>query len=56
MHGFVDSVDPWIQPNDNVLIVNSKGELVGFGRSTSSSSEFASFTKGIAVKTREGNP
>ena len=56
MHGFVDSVDPWIRPNDNVLIVNSQGKLVGFGRSTSSSSEFASFTKGIAVKTREGNP
>ena len=54
MHGFVEGVDKWLRPNENVLIVDTNGNLVGFGRSNSTVSEMASSTKGIAVKTREG--
>ena len=54
MHGFVEGVDKWLRPNENVLIVDKNGNLVGFGRSNSTVSEMASSTKGIAVKTREG--
>ena len=54
MHGFVDGVDKWLRPNENVLIVDTNGNLVGFGRSNSTVAEMASSTKGIAVKTREG--
>ena len=54
MHGFVDGVDKWLRPNENVLIVDINGNLVGFGRSNSTVAEMASSTKGIAVKTREG--
>ena len=54
MHGFVEGVDKWLRPNENVLIVDTSGNLVGFGRSNSTVSEMASSTKGIAVKTREG--
>ena len=56
MNGFVIGADPWLRPNENVLIVNSEGDLVGFGRSTTTLSEISSFNKGIAVKTREGCP
>ena len=54
MHGFVEGVDKWLRPNENVLIVDTNGNLVGFGRSNSTVAEMASSTKGIAVKTREG--
>ena len=56
MHGFVLACDPWIRPNEGVLIVNSAGKLLAYGRSQSTSSELDSFTKGIAIKVREGCP
>ena len=56
MHGFVTACDEWTKPGEIVLIVNSSGELLAFGRSQSTPAEFETFTKGIAVKVREGCP
>ena len=56
MHGFVLACDPWIRPGETVLIVNSNGKLLAIGRSQSTSSELATFKKGIAVKVRDGCP
>ena len=56
MHGFVLACDPWIRPGETVLVVNSNGKLLAIGRSQSTSNEFATFKKGIAVKVREGCP
>ena len=53
-HGFVLAADPWITPGRTCLIVNKKGELLGHGISNCNSEEFATFKKGIAVKTRGG--
>ena len=56
MHGFVTACDEWTRPGEIVLIVNSSGELLAFGISQSTPAEFETFTKGIAVKVREGCP
>ena len=56
MHGFIEAADSWARPDDNVLVVNSNGDLIGFGRCQSTVEEMASFTKGIAVKIRQGCP
>ncbi len=56
MHGFVLACDEWTRPGDTVLVVNSVGKLLAFGRSQSTPEEFAAFKKGIAVKVREGCP
>ena len=53
-HGFVLATDPWITPGRTCLIVNKKGQLLGHGISNCNSEEFATFKKGIAVKTRGG--
>ena len=56
MHGFILAADPWVRPSESVLVVNSKGELLAFGRSQSTVEEMSSMQKGIAVKVREGCP
>ena len=56
MHGFVLACDEWTRPGETVLIVNSAGKLLAMGRSQSTPEEFATFTKGIAVKVRQGCP
>ena len=53
-HGFVLATDPWLTPGRTCLIVNKKGELLGHGISNCNSEEFATFNKGIAIKTRGG--
>ena len=53
-HGFVLASDPWIKPGRTCLIVNKKGQLLGHGISNCNSEEFATFKKGIAIKTRGG--
>ena len=53
-HGFVIACDPWLRPNEACLIVNQKGELLGHGTSQCTSSELATFQKGVAIKTRDG--
>ena len=54
MHGFILACDPWTRPDETVLIVNSSGKLVAVGRATSMPAEMATFSKGIAVRVREG--
>ena len=56
MHGFIIACDPWMRPNETVLIVNKDNKLLGLGRSQSTVSEMKSFRKGIAVRVREGCP
>ena len=56
MHGFILACDGWARPDETVLVVNKAGELLAIGRSQSTPSEFATFSKGIAVKVREGCP
>ncbi len=53
-HGFVLATDPWITPGSTCLIVNKNGRLLGHGISNCNSEEFATFSKGIAIKTRGG--
>jgi 7-cyano-7-deazaguanine tRNA-ribosyltransferase len=53
-HGFVLATDPWIAPGRTCLIVNKKGQLLGHGISNCNSEEFATFSKGIGIKTRGG--
>ena len=56
MHGFVTGCDSWIRPGESVLVVNSTGKLLAIGRSQSTSKELETFTKGIAIKVRDGCP
>ena len=56
MHGFVLACDEWTKPGDTVLVVNETGKLLAIGRSQSTPEELATFTKGIAIKVREGCP
>lgn len=53
-HGFILAADPWVTPGRTCLIVNQKGQLLGHGLANCSSEEFATFSKGIAIKTRDG--
>jgi 7-cyano-7-deazaguanine tRNA-ribosyltransferase len=43
-----------IRPQDEVIIVNKKGDLIAVGRATLSGTEMLSFKKGIAVRVRSG--
>ena len=54
MHGYVTGADSHVTPGQPCVVVSEKGELVAHGASTSTSSEMAFFTKGIAVKVRQG--
>jgi len=51
---FVERADPNILPRDEVLILNSKNELLGVGEAVLSSEEMKVMQRGVAVKTREG--
>jgi 7-cyano-7-deazaguanine tRNA-ribosyltransferase len=53
-HGFVKACDPWLAPGEACIITNEQGSLLGHGVSQCTSTEMATFTKGIAVKTRGG--
>ena len=53
-HGFVKACDPWLAPGEACIITNEEGSLLGHGVSQCTSTEMATFTKGIAVKTRGG--
>ncbi|MDP6870266.1 MAG: tRNA guanosine(15) transglycosylase TgtA [Candidatus Poseidoniaceae archaeon] len=56
MHGFILGCDSWTRPSENVLVVNSQGELLAFGRSQATAKEMEVMKKGIAVKVRQGCP
>lgn len=51
---FVRRADPNILPRDEVLILNSKNELLAVGEAVLSSEEMEVMERGVAVKTREG--
>lgn len=46
--------DPLIRPNDEVLVVNSSGDLIAVGRAIMSGWELAYYKRGEAVRIREG--
>jgi 7-cyano-7-deazaguanine tRNA-ribosyltransferase len=51
---FVLDCDDDIRPSDEVLIVNSRDELLAVGKAILNCWEMKKFTKGMCVKTREG--
>lgn len=46
--------DPLIRPNDEVLVNNTRGELVAVGRARLAGWEMVFYNRGEAVKVREG--
>ena len=55
-HAFVSACDDLARIGEMCLIVNSKDELLGLGVAQCAAKEMLSFSKGIAVKVRAGNP
>jgi 7-cyano-7-deazaguanine tRNA-ribosyltransferase len=51
---FVVSMDPGLRPLDEAIIVDGSDNLAGFGRIILLEQEAKSFTRGVAVKIREG--
>lgn len=51
---FVTEVDPEIRQNDEVLVVDGDGALIGVGRAELSASAMEAFDSGVAVMVREG--
>jgi 7-cyano-7-deazaguanine tRNA-ribosyltransferase len=54
MSAFVLQCCKGIRPDAEVLVVNGKDELVAHGRALLNCEEMAAFTRGIAVRVREG--
>ena len=50
---FVLECDPDIRPGDDVLVVNTKDELVAVGRSLMTRDEMLSFKRGVAVRVKD---
>ena len=50
---FIVYNDPEIRPGDEVIIVNKKDEILAVGRAVLAGTEFSSFKRGVAVKTRK---
>ncbi len=48
----IKSADPSIRPGDEIVILDTTGEVIGVGRSEMSGTEMCDFTNGIAVKVR----
>lgn len=53
-HGFALACDPWLAPGEPCLLANQAGEFLGHGVAQCTSTELATLSKGIAVKTRGG--
>jgi len=51
---FVVDMDKDLRPMDEVIIVNSKDEILGIGQVILTRDEAMAFDRGIAVKVREG--
>ena len=54
MAAFVLQCCKGVRPDDEVLAVNGKDELVAHGRALLNAEEMESFTRGVAVRVREG--
>ncbi len=50
----VASVDPELRPEEEVLVVDNKDELLAVGKSFFNAQEMLSFKVGVAVKVRHG--
>ena len=53
---FVSDCDPETRPMDEVMVVSADDELVAVGRAMMTRDEMLAFSKGVAVKTRDGVP
>lgn len=54
MATFVTSMDPDLRPGDDCLVVDPDDRLVAHGRVVLTAHEVPSFTRGVAVRVREG--
>jgi len=52
----VVEADPEIRSGDEVIVVDERDILVAVGKAVLSGEEMVAFSRGIAVKTRIGNP
>lgn len=50
----VNDVDTEIRPNEEVIVVNRKNEVLAIGRSLLSGMEMKAFNRGVAVRVRHG--
>lgn len=50
---FVLECDPEIRPGDDVMVVNTKGELVAVGRALMNREEMLAFKRGMAVRVKD---
>ena len=50
---FVVDCDPDIRPGDDVMVVNTKGDLAAVGRALMNREEMLSFKRGIAVRVKD---
>ncbi|RLF11409.1 MAG: pseudouridine synthase [Thermoprotei archaeon] len=50
----VSDADPELRPGEEVLVVDSHGELLAVGKAVLSGLEMLSFKEGVAVKVRRG--
>jgi 7-cyano-7-deazaguanine tRNA-ribosyltransferase len=50
---FVLECDPEIRPGDDVIVVNTKGELAAVGRTTMNREEMLAFKRGVAVRVKD---
>ena len=55
-HAFVEACDDSVRIGELCLVVNSQNELLGLGVAQCDAKEMLTFSKGIAVKVRAGNP
>ena len=55
-HAFVEACDDFVRIGELCLVVNSQNELLGLGVAQCDAKEMLTFSKGIAVKVRAGNP
>ena len=52
---FVVDCDPAIRPGDDVLVVDSKGELAAVGRALMNREEMLAFKRGVAVRVKDSS-
>lgn len=50
----VIDADPEIRPNEEVIVVSQKNEVLAVGRAVLTGTEMKSFNKGVAVRVRRG--
>ena len=51
----VIDVDPEIRPNEEVVVISKKNEVLAVGRAVLSGPEMLAFNKGVAVNVRHGS-